>query len=272
MNIDFSAVNENKKFKITKIILKTIVVIISLLFFVWFLLPLSYNVFDIGNIVGIMVCVFSIFLCVGTKLIKKIKTFFYKKPVTQGLWIAGRILVIVFYLYIAVITSIMMVAQLLPGEENSTVVVLGAQVRNGAPSMILQGRIDAAFDYLNSNPDSHVVCTGGQGKNESMSEADCIEKELLAQGIDSDRIFKEVTSINTKQNFENAKQVIEENELNENIVIATDGFHQLRARIIARNSGFEDTIGAHSADTFWVFAPAYYVREWLAIPVAIIFE
>jgi len=60
----------------------------------------------------------------------------------------------------------------------SVVVVLGAQVVNSRPTLILAGRIQAAADYLTAHPDSVCIASGGRGADEDISEAKCIRVRI----------------------------------------------------------------------------------------------
>ena len=56
--------------------------------------------------------------------------------------------------------------------QDCTVVVLGCQVfPDGHPSLMLRGRINAAYDYLTAHPDALCVASGGQNGSEPISEA-----------------------------------------------------------------------------------------------------
>ena len=46
------------------------------------------------------------------------------------------------------------------------IIVLGAQVRKDGPSPVLKYRLDKAVEYLNENPDTVCIVSGGQGSNE----------------------------------------------------------------------------------------------------------
>jgi hypothetical protein len=61
-------------------------------------------------------------------------------------------------------------------------------------------------------------------------------------------------------------EIIDSNGLNPDIAIVTDGFHQLRAHLIAQKQHIPGKIGTVCADTEWIFVPTYTVREWLALP------
>ncbi len=62
----------------------------------------------------------------------------------------------------------------------STVIVLGCQVRGTEPSLTLQRRVDAAADYLRAHPQARCVASGGQSDDEEISEAECIRAALIA--------------------------------------------------------------------------------------------
>ena len=99
------------------------------------------------------------------------------------------------------------------GEETAgdvPAVVLGCQVKSEKPSRILGERIDAACQYLQSHPAAVAVLSGGQGENEGISEAECMYRELVARGIEADRLYKEESSTNTPTNLRNSRAILEE--------------------------------------------------------------
>ena len=150
-----------------------------------------------------------------------------------------------------------------PKDENTTVVVLGCQVRNGAPSLMLAQRLRAAYDYLSEHESVKVVVSGGKGVDESVSEAQCMKDWLVDKGISPDRIFMEDKSVNTEENLSFSKKIINENGLPQRITIVTDGFHQLRADMLAERIGIESN--NISAKTKWYLLLTYWVREWFGV-------
>ena len=65
-----------------------------------------------------------------------------------------------------------------------TPIVLGAKVRSDGPSVSLQDRIDAAYDYMRLHPEVICIVSGGQGKDEPISEAQCMFDRLVGkQGL-----------------------------------------------------------------------------------------
>lgn len=249
-----------------KTFLRTLAAIAALLMAAWLAFPMSMNVINIGNIAGIVLCLWILFLCIAP-LHRAVKAAFFRFGFTRFLYRLVSFLMTAFLLYGAVCTAAMAVASRNAPEKNATAVVLGAQVTgSGKPSRILNRRIIAAEQYLKDNPEANAVLTGGKGTDEVISEADCMYNELIDRGIDAQRLFKEDKATDTTENFRFSRQMIEENQLNPAVAVVTDGFHQLRARLIAQKQEVSEQIGAVSADTEWVFVPTYTVREWFALP------
>ncbi len=143
--------------------------------------------------------------------------------------------------------------------ENETVVVLGCKVNGDRPSQMLRRRLDAAADYLHANPDANCIVTGGQGYNETRTEASVMAAYLESAGIESSRIYQEDQSTNTRQNLEFSQAIMEKQQLNKDILIVSDGYHQFRAYLIANQLGMKSY--ALSGYTSWWLIPAYSVRE-----------
>lgn len=113
------------------------------------------------------------------------------------------------------------------------IIVLGAKVNGTAPSGALDQRIDAAAAYLRANPHTLCVASGGQGDDEGISEAACIRKGLLAQGISSERILLEENSTSTETNFLCSVPLLGEDV--QSIGVVTNNFHIYRALRLAES-------------------------------------
>lgn len=157
-----------------------------------------------------------------------------------------------------------------PPEDGqpATLVVMGCLVREDGPSLMLRYRLEAALEYLREHPDAPVVVSGGQGAREPVSEAQAMADYLIANGIAEGRIYKEDKSADTQQNVALSGEVIRREGLPTRLVIATDAYHQLRARIYAETQGFHE-VYARSGKSPWGLVPSYGVREMLAIGEAV---
>ena len=76
---------------------------------------------------------------------------------------------------------------------------------------------------LDDSPNANAVLSGGQGSDEIMSEAQCMYNVLTESKIDSSRLYMEDKSTNTTENIRNSMKIIEDNNLNTDITIVTDG-------------------------------------------------
>ena len=148
-------------------------------------------------------------------------------------------------------------------RENATVVVLGCRVYGERASLMLRERLDAAYEYLENDPEAMCVVSGGRGSGEDISEAECMYRYLVEKGIEPERIYKEDKSTSTEENMKFSLEVIKENNLDENVAIITNEFHLYRAGLLAEDCGL--SFGTAPAQTAVWLLPTYYVRELYAI-------
>lgn len=154
--------------------------------------------------------------------------------------------------------------------EDTPAVVLGCHVRDGRPSRILGERIDAAYEYLTAHPKAVAVLSGGQGEDESISEAECMYRELTARGIDGSRLYKEESSVNTPTNLRQSRTILEEAlgadsawaESHE-IALITSEFHCYRGCYHAKQEGLSPV--AFASKTAMPYVIPFYVREIAAV-------
>ena len=158
------------------------------------------------------------------------------------------IIKLVFYIILLILSYfvvcnivIYLYAQQNPVADADTMVVLGAKVIGtpARPHPTLQSRLDVAIIYLQQNPRTKVIVCGGQGRNESATEASVMADYLIKNGIDTSRIYIEDQSIRTAQQFVFANQIL---PLGKTIVVTSD-FHLLRSIILAKRSGIHDVSG-----------------------------
>lgn len=120
-------------------------------------------------------------------------------------------------------------------------VVLGAQIKTSGPSKALQYRLDEAIRYLEENPDTRVIVSGGQGPDEHMSEAQGMYDYLVEKGISPERIILEDQSKNTFQNLTFSAEYLDKD--NDLVGVVSNNFHVFRATKIAKKAGYENVYG-----------------------------
>lgn len=147
-------------------------------------------------------------------------------------------------------------------EEPEYVIVLGAGLRGTEPLNPLRARIDKAYEFMSQNDSAILVASGGQGPGESISEAQCIRDKLVERGIDSDRILLEDKSTSTEENLKNSLEIIGRTDASVGII--TNGFHEYRANLIARDAGYTDAFSIPAVTLFPV-GIHYTVREFMGV-------
>lgn len=148
------------------------------------------------------------------------------------------------------------------GNDVDYIIVLGAQVRGERVTKSLAKRLDAAYEYLIRNKDTLVICTGGQGSGEDITEALAMKRYLVDKGIDENRIIMEDKSTSTYENLKFAMEIIGDKEAR--IAIVTNNFHVYRAVHLGKYVGFTDVQGiAGKSDNRLLLN--YMVREGLAL-------
>ena len=118
-----------------------------------------------------------------------------------------------------------------PVKNLDYIIVLGAQVKESGPSIVLRYRLDRAVSYLKENDNTLVIVSGGQGANEKATEASVMKEYLVNNGINENRIIIEDKSNTTKENLINSKKITRDNK---SIGIVTNNFHMYRALLIGK--------------------------------------
>lgn len=150
----------------------------------------------------------------------------------------------------------------MPPAGLDDLVVLGAGLRpDGTPSEALRYRLDAALAYLEENPGTGCVVSGGQGFGEVRTEADAMAEYLVEHGLDEGRITKEERSSTTAENVLFSSELIAPGS---EVGIVTNDFHLYRALRIAERNGLS---GAHglAAPSNPLYLPQAMLRECAAV-------
>ncbi|MCR4940660.1 MAG: YdcF family protein [Treponemataceae bacterium] len=153
-------------------------------------------------------------------------------------------------------------------EEAEHLILLGGGIsKDGSlPATVLR-RVEAAAEYLNEHPGCLCVVTGGKLDWLPYAEAPELKKQLVAAGVEADRILVEDKALDTIQNFQfscellaSYKGISLRNILDATTVIVTSRFHLRRAERLAYRMGFSDIKGI-SAPCPAIYILHNYVRE-----------
>lgn len=147
-------------------------------------------------------------------------------------------------------------------EGLDCIIVLGAKVNGTKPSGALSQRIWAASTYMLKNPDTLCIASGGCGKTEDMSEAECIRQYMTAQGVEAERIITEDKATDTHSNLVNSFAILPEGT--KTVGIVTNDFHIFRALAMARKLSDLDFYGIPAKSTPYGYVH-YLMREFFAV-------
>jgi len=143
------------------------------------------------------------------------------------------------------------------------IIVLGARVKGEKPSLSLRYRIDRAAQYLEDNPQTIAIVSGGKGKGEDLSEAEVMKRELIEHGIHENRILMEDKSTSTEENIAFSKELLPAEA--KNGLLVTNDYHIYRAVSVARKEGL--SVQGLAADTPKRALIKSYTREYMALTV-----
>ncbi|MBR3180865.1 YdcF family protein, partial [Candidatus Saccharibacteria bacterium] len=104
-----------------------------------------------------------------------------------------------------------------------------------------------------------TIFSGGQGKNEPISEAKSMQNYSFSKRYKEKTILED-KSKTTRQNFLFSKQFIKDDS---KVAFATTDFHVFRSGVIASKSGYRN-IESISAKSPWYFYNNALIREFVA--------
>lgn len=172
--------------------------------------------------------------------------------------------------FIAIVIMGYLASKQIPRYNKDYIIILGCSIdKKGGLLPLLKSRANRAIRYawdqeIDCGRAVKFVPSGGQGKNEVISEGAAIEMYLLSHGAEQEEIIAEKRSQNTYENFLFSRKLIEENDPGARICFATTNYHVYRSGLIAKRMGIKNIEGIASP-TKWYFWPNGFVREFVAV-------
>lgn len=160
-----------------------------------------------------------------------------------------------------------------PTGDEKVIIVLGAGLRKDKPSTLLRHRLDTAYEYAMSHPDTLVVTSGGQGRDEWVPEGQAMRDYLIEKGLDPDRVVAENASTSTEENFLFSLDVIRQYGYDETtpVTYVSNVFHCYRAGCYAQRAGFVSVTSLPASTPRRSVLPCY-LREALALAYYWVFK
>lgn len=225
--------------------------IIGIIIIAAFSLTVFEDVFNAGNIAGILggIYIAAIGLVYGR--------------ISNAIWIVLFSVAVLGLIITLTLMSIIYFKGKSKDADKDVIIVLGCRVKWDKPSLSLIKRVDAAYDFLIKNPKALAILSGGQGSDEAMSEAECMKRLLLEKGINKSRLILEDKSTTTDENIAFSLKLINSLGLDKNVAIATSEYHQLRASMICKRYGLNAT--PQSSKTKLTILHVFLIREIFGI-------
>lgn len=151
-------------------------------------------------------------------------------------------------------------------KDAKAVIVLGCAVHGQTPSLVLQQRLQTAYEYHLEHPETPIVVCGGQGPGEDIPEAEAMRRWLVNAGVLEGQIFCEDQSTSTEENFAFAGPILRALGVagDDPVVYVTNGFHCYRAGRYAADQGFVNAAALPAPIAVSQILPCY-LREVLAV-------
>ena len=116
------------------------------------------------------------------------------------------------------------------------IVVLGVAQYDGKPSPQLRARLEHALALWADGIAPRIITTGGNQPGDRFTEAEASANFLVEGAVPPEVITQENVGSTTRESLMGVRDIVNERGLT-SILIVTDPYHALRARLIAQDLG-----------------------------------
>lgn len=128
--------------------------------------------------------------------------------------------------------------------QADVIIVLGAAAYSNEVSPVYRERLSQGIRLYEQEYADKIIVTGGVAEGNEKSDASVAREYLIQEGIPQKDILLEEKSTITQENLENAKVIMEDNDM-QTAIIVSDPLHMKRAMLLAKDEGIE----GHSSPT-----------------------
>lgn len=205
-------------------------------------IPIILALFEWGlsfSTVFIIVSMILIYILINTKNIA------YKNKYTKVIYKTYKVIMILFIASFIFLQSAILINMYKTKDVNTidnvdVMIVLGAKVNKDGVSKTLKLRLDKAIEYYNENEHINIIVSGGQGKDEIMTEASAMKEYLVENGVNRNNIILEDKATTTLENIIFSKSIMKNLNLGNRALIVTSDYHLFRGRFIASILGVDN--------------------------------
>jgi uncharacterized SAM-binding protein YcdF (DUF218 family) len=151
-------------------------------------------------------------------------------------------------------------------RASEAIVVLGAAQYDGRPSLVLQTRLDHAYELWQQGMAPIVVVTGGRQEGDRYTEAEAGYRYLRAEGIPDDAILREESGKNTWEQLAASARFLKRRGIT-SVLLVTDGYHAYRVRAVAEELGLDAAVSPSRSLESRPSRAKALVRETAAVSV-----
>ena len=145
------------------------------------------------------------------------------------------------------------------------VIVHGAGLLHGTDvSPLLAARLNRGMAvYRQSGEGTKIIVSGGQGRDEKVTEASAMKQYLLMKEVPEKDILFEDRSKTTWENIKYSKEIIEGLKKKSRVIFVTNDYHVFRTGFYAHKQHLKARgVGCRTALYYW---PGAFIREYIAI-------
>lgn len=139
-------------------------------------------------------------------------------------------------------------------RKSDCIIVLGARVwADGRMSNSLLYRCESAYDAWRRGIAPRIILCGGRVDKEPVAEAHAMSRWFAEQGVPRTAIHIDDMSMDTRENLNNARKIMEINGY-KTAAVCTSDYHVVRALWLSRDAGISaSAISAKSPSTLRSF-------------------
>lgn len=154
-----------------------------------------------------------------------------------------------------------------PNRNQDFIIVLGSGLLGDQVPPLLARRLDAGIAFYEDQRKSarppKIIVSGGQGANETISEAEAMKRYLIRNHIPAEDILLENQSTTTYENLLYSKRLMGQGTGTASCVFVTNDYHVFRAGVYADQVGIQGE--GVCCKTAAYYLPVALIREWIAI-------
>ena len=151
-----------------------------------------------------------------------------------GLGLLVLLLAVNFYVRSSTKGRILTVEQAAEDGDFDCVLVLGCQVRDGVPSLMLRDRLDRGLELYGAGAAPKLLMSGDHGQTE-YDEVNTMKAYAVEHGADEHDVFMDHAGFSTYESLYRARDVFQAKR----VLIVTQEYHLYRALYIARALGLD---------------------------------